>query len=247
MDARGMRRDQGFTLIELLIVIVILGVLAAVVVFAVNGITDRGDVAAAASDERTVVVALESYHALHGEYATEAELVSAGFLREESTFADVQLAPDRSSYSVGTAGSFAPPPGPGPGPSGPPAPQTVSYATGAGSFGAEMIDQGGTRVLAVIGTSGDTGALWSMLTTTPPADTDVVWFDQGDVDTTAEVDAIVAMADYVIAPTAYPLNGGSTYVGAYLNSSGLSHPGGFWWSYSAGRNPTLSEIEAGLS
>jgi prepilin-type N-terminal cleavage/methylation domain-containing protein len=37
------RKDEGFTLIELLIVIVILGILAAVVVFAVNGITDRGE------------------------------------------------------------------------------------------------------------------------------------------------------------------------------------------------------------
>ena len=34
--------DGGFTLVELLVVIVVLGVLAAVTVFAVRGITDRG-------------------------------------------------------------------------------------------------------------------------------------------------------------------------------------------------------------
>ena len=34
--------EEGFTLIELMIVIVILGVLAGIVIFAVGGITDRG-------------------------------------------------------------------------------------------------------------------------------------------------------------------------------------------------------------
>ena len=247
--------DPGFTLVELLVVIVVLGVLAAVVVFAVGGITDRGETAAAAADERTVVGALESYRALHGQYASEAELVSAGFLREESDLTDIDLGPDLASYAIGTAGSFPDPDPPdttapettAPTTTAPPAPQTVSFPVGSGSFGADLLDQGGTRTLAVIGTSGATGSLWTMLTTTPPADTDVVWFNQGDVDTTAEVDAILAVADYVIAPTSYPLNGGSTYLGVYLSDSLLSHPGDFWWSFQAGRNPTLAEVEAGLS
>ena len=40
------KNDEGFTLIELLIVIVILGILATVVVFAVGGITDKGKTSA---------------------------------------------------------------------------------------------------------------------------------------------------------------------------------------------------------
>ena len=36
------KKDKGFTLVELLIVIVILGILATVAVFAVRGITDKG-------------------------------------------------------------------------------------------------------------------------------------------------------------------------------------------------------------
>ncbi|CRK55001.1 hypothetical protein [Alloactinosynnema sp. L-07] len=63
------RKDQkGFTLIELLMVIVILGVLAGIVVFAVNGIQDRGKASACKADVKTVEVALEAYYAKLSSY-----------------------------------------------------------------------------------------------------------------------------------------------------------------------------------
>ena len=55
------RPDAGFTLIELLIVIVILGVLATVTVFAVRGIADQGEASACASELRVLTTAEESY------------------------------------------------------------------------------------------------------------------------------------------------------------------------------------------
>ncbi|MDQ1751668.1 MAG: ral secretion pathway protein [Pseudonocardiales bacterium] len=55
------KNEDGFTLIELLIVIVILGVLAAIVVFSVSGITDRGKASACQADVQTVTVAGEAY------------------------------------------------------------------------------------------------------------------------------------------------------------------------------------------
>ena len=55
--------EQGFTLIELLVVIVILGVLAAVVVFAVNGITDRGHSSACKSEVATLNTAIQAFYA----------------------------------------------------------------------------------------------------------------------------------------------------------------------------------------
>ena len=82
------KQDEGFTLIELLIVIVILGILATVVVFAVGGITDRGQDSACDTDKATLAVAVEAYFAKANTYpADQTHLVSGDykFLREAST------------------------------------------------------------------------------------------------------------------------------------------------------------------
>jgi prepilin-type N-terminal cleavage/methylation domain-containing protein len=55
--------EAGFTLIELLIVIVVLGILAATVIFALGGVTKQSAVAACNSDAKSVEVAVEAYHA----------------------------------------------------------------------------------------------------------------------------------------------------------------------------------------
>jgi prepilin-type N-terminal cleavage/methylation domain-containing protein len=64
-----MRSGQGgFTLIELMIVIVILAILAGVVLFAVGGITNKGNVAACKADYATIGTAAEAYFANNGSY-----------------------------------------------------------------------------------------------------------------------------------------------------------------------------------
>ena len=61
------RRDageiDGFTLIELLIVIVVLGILAAVVIFALGGITGKSAAASCQADGATVSTALAAFNA----------------------------------------------------------------------------------------------------------------------------------------------------------------------------------------
>jgi len=53
--------EKGFTLVELLVVIVILGILAAVVVFAVGGITNKGNSSACKIEVRTINTANQAY------------------------------------------------------------------------------------------------------------------------------------------------------------------------------------------
>src|SRR3954470_19525968 len=65
------REEGGFTLIELMIVIVILGVLAGIVLFAVGGITDRGTSAACKTDVSTIQTGVEAYYAKKGVYPAD--------------------------------------------------------------------------------------------------------------------------------------------------------------------------------
>ena len=67
-QAREDGTESGFTLIELLIVIVVLGILAAVTVFALSSVTAQSAQASCNADAKSVVVAAEAYRAQKGVY-----------------------------------------------------------------------------------------------------------------------------------------------------------------------------------
>ena len=89
-------KDRGFTLIELLIVIVILGVLAGITVFAVQNFTSTSVQAACKADYKSVEVAVEAYKAQTGQYPTTGSHGIPAAL----------LPPDPTSDAVTTTNGF---------------------------------------------------------------------------------------------------------------------------------------------
>jgi general secretion pathway protein G len=79
--AAGEMDETGFTLIELLIVIVVLGILAGVVIFALGGVTGQSAIAACKADGATVSTALSAWNTNNPSVAaTEGITGSAGGL-----------------------------------------------------------------------------------------------------------------------------------------------------------------------
>jgi len=96
--------NGGFTLIELLIVIVVLGILAAVVVFSLGGVTATSAQAACKTDGSSINTALAAFAAQNpsGTVATQSALTAAG------TTSYLQSWPNTAHYtfSLTTAGAM---------------------------------------------------------------------------------------------------------------------------------------------
>lgn len=98
---RQARGESGFTLIELLVVIAILGILAAVVVFAVGNTTDNAKVKACQIEKRSIETALEAWKGNSGADGqglgsnnTSGYPTSLGFLSAN----DVSGTPNKSKF-----------------------------------------------------------------------------------------------------------------------------------------------------
>ena len=96
---------NGFTLIELLTVIVILGVLAGIVVFAVSAFNNDGKAAACNSDSKNVEIAEEAYYAKSNPhvYTDIATLVSSGYLKEAPSTANYTISVNTTTGAVTSA------------------------------------------------------------------------------------------------------------------------------------------------
>ncbi len=84
------KSEKGFTLTELLVVIAILGILAAVVVFAVGGLNSSSQKTSCQTDKSTLQTAIDAYYSTNNNTypANQGALVTAKLLRQPSTWYD---------------------------------------------------------------------------------------------------------------------------------------------------------------
>lgn len=237
-------------------VIMVLGILATITVFAVRGLVDRGEQSAEAADERTLVSAQEAHQARFDSYATEAGLVTSGLLASESSAHDIDLAADGSTYTIvaegagTTVASTAPvttaettpvtttetvpettaPSGPTT--TTPPGPHELHTATIAG-FSGQAYGSGPNKVV-IISDGSSFLANWNQIVAegVELPTTEVIWLVPSPL-TGTTVDAIVAANPrYVVAAASVPMTGPNTFVGQYLSTRLPSSQ--FWWGHQDG-------------
>ena len=92
------QNTHGFTIVELLIVIVVIGILAAISIVAYNGISNRANDSAVQSDLKNIATKISLYQAEHGALPSGAQMAPLG------------IKVTKSAYSTSEGLHYNPPP-----------------------------------------------------------------------------------------------------------------------------------------
>ena len=76
MSLQTLKNQKGFTIVELLIVIVVIGILAAITIVAFNGVQNRGKASSAQSAASSLDKKAEAYNAVNGQYPNTANVIT---------------------------------------------------------------------------------------------------------------------------------------------------------------------------
>jgi type IV pilus assembly protein PilA len=99
------RNRKGFTLIELLIVVVIIGILAAIAIPKFASTKEKAYVTAMKSDLRNMLTAEESYFSDYGTYATATGSLK-GFSQTTSVYTKIEAADGAGWWASATHSSL---------------------------------------------------------------------------------------------------------------------------------------------
>jgi general secretion pathway protein G len=102
MEEKHMRRNSGFTLVEILIVVIILGILAAIVIPQFTQASNDARVSSVGSDVQTVRSQLELYKLQHGDRTAHADAVTLG----TSIWAQLTTKTDSTGAAGGNLGPY---------------------------------------------------------------------------------------------------------------------------------------------